>query len=62
MASMVSAAKALLPASRRAAKALQERQRIEAELESAYKSKMAVWGVVFMALVLGIVLGMALLM
>ena len=41
---------------------LVERKKLESELESAYKSKLAVWDVVFMALVLGMALAMAILM
>ncbi|CAN0332133.1 unnamed protein product, partial [Ectocarpus sp. 6 AP-2014] len=60
--SMFSTVKALLTASRRTARQLAEPQKLESELESAYKPTMAVWGVIFMASVLGMALTMAMLM
>ncbi|CAN0323492.1 unnamed protein product, partial [Ectocarpus sp. 6 AP-2014] len=47
-----------LPESRWATRKLAEPQKLESDLESAYKSKMAVWGIIFMSSVLGMVLGM----
>ncbi|CBJ34210.1 hypothetical protein Esi_1484_0001 [Ectocarpus siliculosus] len=50
-----------LPESRWATRKLAEPQKLESDLESAYKSKMAVWGIIFMSSALGMVLGMAML-
>ncbi|CAN0513193.1 unnamed protein product, partial [Ectocarpus sp. 12 AP-2014] len=59
---MFSTVKALLTASQRSARELAERQKLESESESSYKSTITVWSVIFMALVLGMALAMAMLM